>query len=146
MPKTDADIEEERAIKEICYKSGKYKLSHSFLNSSAANIVNVVLFLVWFFPFPLGVCLGEYYRIQPPREHQSTNAESSPREKELLPSEATNRDVQKGKYFSSAWTMVTTLKITVTGRNYHRVCPSSPLLRFSVDKRQHITKSIKTLQ
>ncbi|CAM9200429.1 unnamed protein product [Bubo scandiacus] len=61
VPKTDADIEEERAIKEICYKS------------------------------------GEYYRIQPPREHQSTNTESSPREKELSPSEATNRDLQKGK-------------------------------------------------
>ncbi|CAM9200738.1 unnamed protein product [Bubo scandiacus] len=60
VPKTDADIEEERAIKEICYKS------------------------------------GEYYRIQPPREHQSTNTESSPREKELSPSEATNRDLQKG--------------------------------------------------
>ncbi|CAM9184984.1 unnamed protein product, partial [Bubo scandiacus] len=61
VPKTDADREEERAIKEICYQS------------------------------------GEYYRIQPPREHQSTNTESSPRGKELSPSEATNRDLQKGK-------------------------------------------------
>ncbi|CAM9177181.1 unnamed protein product, partial [Bubo scandiacus] len=60
VPTTDADIEEERAIKEICYKS------------------------------------GEYYRIQPPREHQSTKTESSPREKELSPWEATNRHLQKG--------------------------------------------------
>lgn len=48
MPKTAEDIEEERAIKEICYKSGKYEIGHSFLNSNAANIVNLGFF------FPLG--------------------------------------------------------------------------------------------
>ncbi|KAK4831903.1 hypothetical protein QYF61_020050, partial [Mycteria americana] len=44
VPKTAAEIEEERAIKEICYKSGKYEMSHSFLNSNAANIVNLGVF------------------------------------------------------------------------------------------------------
>ncbi|XP_009462257.1 PREDICTED: uncharacterized protein C12orf50-like [Nipponia nippon] len=72
VPKTAADVEEERAIKDICYKS------------------------------------GEYYRIPYPHEHQSTTTVSSPRENEPLPLEATERDVQKGKYFSSAWTMFAT--------------------------------------
>ena len=44
MPRSAADIEEERAIKEICYKSGKYDVSHSFLKSSVANIVNFGVF------------------------------------------------------------------------------------------------------
>ncbi|XP_026722949.1 uncharacterized protein C12orf50 homolog [Athene cunicularia] len=61
VPKTAEEIEEERAIKEICYKS------------------------------------GEYYRIQPPREHPSTTTVSSPWEKELSPVEATHPDLQKGK-------------------------------------------------
>ncbi|XP_076184694.1 uncharacterized protein C12orf50 homolog [Aptenodytes patagonicus] len=61
VPKTAADIEEERAIKEICYKS------------------------------------GEYYRIQYPHQQQSTKTASSPRENELLPLEATERDLQKGE-------------------------------------------------
>ncbi|XP_075370401.1 uncharacterized protein C12orf50 homolog [Mycteria americana] len=60
VPKTAAEIEEERAIKEICYKS------------------------------------GEYYGIQYPYEHQSTKTVSSPRNNELLPLEATERDLQKG--------------------------------------------------
>ncbi|XP_076184695.1 uncharacterized protein C12orf50 homolog [Aptenodytes patagonicus] len=89
VPKTAADIEEERAIKEICYKSGKYEISHSFLNSSADKRVNVGFF------FPLGVRLGEYYRIQYPHQQQSTKTASSPRENELLPLEATERDLQK---------------------------------------------------
>ncbi|XP_009880963.1 PREDICTED: uncharacterized protein C12orf50 homolog [Charadrius vociferus] len=59
VPKSAEDIEEERAIKEICYKS------------------------------------GEYYRIQYPPQHQSTKNVSSPRENELLPLEATKRDLQK---------------------------------------------------
>ncbi|XP_075616701.1 uncharacterized protein C12orf50 homolog [Balearica regulorum gibbericeps] len=92
VPETAADMEEERAIKEICYKS------------------------------------GEYYGIQYPQEHQSTKTVSSPRENELLPLEATERDLQKGKCFSSSWTTFTTFKITVTGRNYYVACPSSPLL------------------
>ncbi|KAK4831902.1 hypothetical protein QYF61_020049, partial [Mycteria americana] len=112
VPKTAAEIEEERAIKEICYKSGKYEMSHSFLNSNAANIVNLGFF------FPVGVCLGEYYGIQYPHEHRSTKTVSSPRNNELLPLEATERDLQKGKYSSSSWTMLTAFKITVTGRNY----------------------------
>ncbi|XP_065504454.1 uncharacterized protein C12orf50-like [Caloenas nicobarica] len=60
VPKTAAEIEEERAIKEICYKT------------------------------------GEYYRIQYPHEHQSAQTVSSPREKEKLLLEATERDLQKG--------------------------------------------------
>ncbi|XP_008945568.1 PREDICTED: uncharacterized protein C12orf50 homolog, partial [Merops nubicus] len=56
-PKTTEDIEEERKIKEICYKS------------------------------------GDYYRIQ--RPHQPTKAVSPPRGKELFPSEAKEKDVQK---------------------------------------------------
>ncbi|KAK4831906.1 hypothetical protein QYF61_020053 [Mycteria americana] len=92
VPKTAAEIEEERAIKEICYKS------------------------------------GEYYGIQYPHEHRSTKTVSSPRNNELLPLEATERDLQKGKYSSSSWTMLTAFKITVTGRNYCIVCPSSPLV------------------
>ncbi|XP_075366725.1 uncharacterized protein C12orf50 homolog [Mycteria americana] len=60
VPKTAAEIEEERAIKEICYKS------------------------------------GEYYGIQYPHEHRSTKTVSSPRNNELLPLEATERDLQKG--------------------------------------------------
>ena len=121
MPKTAADMEEERAIKETCYQSGKYGISHSFLHSNPANIVNFGVF------FPLGVCLGEYYRIQYPHEHQATKSVSSPRENELLPLQATERDLQKGKYFSSSATMFTAFKITVTGRNYSIGCPSSPL-------------------
>ncbi|XP_065508473.1 uncharacterized protein C12orf50 homolog [Caloenas nicobarica] len=60
VPKTAAEIEEERAIKEICYKT------------------------------------GEYYRMQYPHEHQSAQTVSSPREKEKLLLEATERDLQKG--------------------------------------------------
>ncbi|XP_054667985.1 uncharacterized protein C12orf50 homolog, partial [Grus americana] len=60
VPQTAADLEEERAIKEICYQS------------------------------------GEYYGIQYPQEHQSTKTVSSPRENELLPWEATERDLQAG--------------------------------------------------
>ncbi|XP_075584354.1 uncharacterized protein C12orf50 homolog [Pelecanus crispus] len=60
VPRTAADIEEERAVKEICYKS------------------------------------GAYYRTQYPHEHQSTTTVSSPQENELLPLEATERDLQKG--------------------------------------------------
>ncbi|XP_065487568.1 uncharacterized protein C12orf50 homolog [Caloenas nicobarica] len=60
VPKTAAEIEEERAIKEICYKT------------------------------------GEYYRIQYPHEHQSAETVSSPRKKEKLLLEATERDLQKG--------------------------------------------------
>ncbi|XP_072710337.1 uncharacterized protein C12orf50 homolog [Ciconia boyciana] len=63
VPKTDAEIEEERAIKEICYKS------------------------------------GEYYGIQYPHEHQSTKTVPSPRNNELLPLEATERDLQKGESY-----------------------------------------------
>ncbi|OWK63072.1 Uncharacterized protein C12orf50 [Lonchura striata] len=37
MPKTVIDIEEERAIRDICYKSGKYEINHSFLKSNASN-------------------------------------------------------------------------------------------------------------
>ncbi|KAM9634451.1 uncharacterized protein C12orf50 homolog [Morphnus guianensis] len=92
VPRTAADLEEERAIKEICYKS------------------------------------GEYYGIQYPHEHQSTKTVSAPQENELLPLEATEQHLQKGKYFSSSWTMFTTFKITVTGRNYYLACPSSSLL------------------
>uniref|UniRef100_A0A8B9QBK3 Chromosome 12 open reading frame 50 n=1 Tax=Apteryx owenii TaxID=8824 RepID=A0A8B9QBK3_APTOW len=47
LAKTAADIEEERAIKEMCCKSGKYEISDSFLNSNVANVVNVF----FFFPF-----------------------------------------------------------------------------------------------
>ncbi|KAM6381733.1 uncharacterized protein C12orf50 homolog [Pluvialis apricaria] len=100
VPKTAADIEEERAIKEMCYKSGKHGITHSFLNSNAANIVNSAFF------FPLGIYLGEYYRIPYPHEHQSAKTVSSPQENELLPLEATGRDLQKGKYFPSARTML----------------------------------------
>lgn len=140
VPKTAAEIEEERAIKEICYKSGKYEISHSFLSSSAAKIVNVGVF------FPPGVRLGEYYRIQYPHQQQSTKPASSPRENELLPLEATEQDLQKGKYFSSSWTMFTTFKTTVTGRNYYTDCPASTLFQFSDNKRQPITKSITVPQ
>ncbi|XP_059672668.1 uncharacterized protein C12orf50 homolog [Gavia stellata] len=60
VPKTAEDIQEERAIKEICYTS------------------------------------GEYYRIRYPHKHQSRRTVSSPRENELSPLEATERDLQKG--------------------------------------------------
>lgn len=32
LEKTAEDIEEERAIKEMCYKSGKYEISDPFMN------------------------------------------------------------------------------------------------------------------
>ncbi|XP_030335426.1 uncharacterized protein C12orf50 homolog [Strigops habroptila] len=60
VPKTAEDIEEERAIKEICYKS------------------------------------GEFYGIQQPDQHQSSNPVSPSQETELLPLEATQWDLQKG--------------------------------------------------
>ncbi|RLW06291.1 hypothetical protein DV515_00004566, partial [Chloebia gouldiae] len=40
MSKTVIDIEEERAIRDICYKSGKYEINHSFLKINASNTVN----------------------------------------------------------------------------------------------------------
>uniref|UniRef100_A0A8B9ZQX9 Chromosome 12 open reading frame 50 n=1 Tax=Anas zonorhyncha TaxID=75864 RepID=A0A8B9ZQX9_9AVES len=43
-----------------------------------------------------GLCLGEYYRIHYPQEHQSTKIISSSLENELLPLEAIKRDLQKG--------------------------------------------------
>ncbi|XP_071406184.1 uncharacterized protein C12orf50 homolog [Pithys albifrons albifrons] len=61
-PKTTSDIEEERAIRDICYKS------------------------------------GEYYGIQNPHKHQSTKTVSSPWQDELSPLEATEQNLQKGKY------------------------------------------------
>ncbi|KAM9579212.1 uncharacterized protein C12orf50 homolog isoform 2-T2 [Guaruba guarouba] len=69
VPKTAEDIKEERAIKEICYKS------------------------------------GEFYGIQQPDQQQSPNPVSPSQETELLPSEATQWDLQKGKYFSLPQTM-----------------------------------------
>ncbi|KAM9026041.1 uncharacterized protein C12orf50 homolog [Ara ararauna] len=69
VPKTAEDIEEERAIKEICYKS------------------------------------GEFYGIQQPDQQQSPNPVSPSQETELLPLEATQWDLQKGKYFSLPQTM-----------------------------------------
>ena len=121
MPRSAADIEELRAIKEVCYKSGNYGVSQSFLNTSVANIVNF-----GFFFSPLGVCLGEYYGIQHPHNQQSTKAVSSPRANELVSLGATEQDLQKGKYFSS-WTMFTTFKSTVSGRKNYTVCSSFPL-------------------
>ncbi|XP_051473711.1 uncharacterized protein C12orf50 homolog [Apus apus] len=64
VPKTAADIEEERAIKEICSKS------------------------------------GEYYRTQQPCDHQPAQSVSSPGEKEGLPLEAPEQDLQKGIHVS----------------------------------------------
>ncbi|XP_061310504.1 uncharacterized protein C12orf50 homolog, partial [Pezoporus flaviventris] len=81
VPKTAEDIEEERAIKEICYKS------------------------------------GEFYGIQQPGQRQSPNPVSPSQETELRPSEATQWDLQKAKYFSSPRTMGTTFEITLTRRN-----------------------------
>ncbi|XP_021241026.1 uncharacterized protein C12orf50 homolog isoform X2 [Numida meleagris] len=62
LEKTAADIEEERAIKEVCYKS------------------------------------GEYYRIQYPQEHQSTEfvSPSPSLENEQLPMETVEHDLWKG--------------------------------------------------
>lgn len=97
MPKTVIDIEEERAIRDICYKSGKYEINHSFLESNASNTVNFS-FLGFFFSH-LGACVGEYYGIQNPYKHQSTKTVSSPWQDELLPLETTEQNLQKGKYF-----------------------------------------------
>lgn len=94
MPKTVIDIEEERAIRDICYKSGKYEINHSFLKSSASNTVNFRAFFS-----PLGACVGEYYGIQNPYKHQSTKTVSSPWRDELLHLETTEQNLQKGKYF-----------------------------------------------
>ncbi|XP_065521415.1 uncharacterized protein C12orf50 homolog [Lathamus discolor] len=69
VPKTTEDIKEERAIKEICYKS------------------------------------GEFYGIQQPDQQQSPKPVSPSQETELLPFEATQWDLKKGKYFSSPQTM-----------------------------------------
>ncbi|KAL2309638.1 hypothetical protein Nmel_005854 [Mimus melanotis] len=44
MPKTVIDIEEERAIRDICYKSGKYEINHSFLKSNASNTESIMGF------------------------------------------------------------------------------------------------------
>lgn len=91
VPKTAAEIEEERTIKEICYKTGKYEISHSFLKTNDANILSLG------FIFPLALCLGEYYRIQHPHKDQSTETVSSAQEKEILLLEAMERDLEKGK-------------------------------------------------
>ncbi|OXB73558.1 UNVERIFIED_CONTAM: hypothetical protein H355_006567 [Colinus virginianus] len=42
LERTAADIEEERAIKEVCYKSGKYDRSDPFMNSTVASIVKIL--------------------------------------------------------------------------------------------------------
>uniref|UniRef100_A0A8C6ZII9 Chromosome 12 open reading frame 50 n=1 Tax=Nothoprocta perdicaria TaxID=30464 RepID=A0A8C6ZII9_NOTPE len=39
LAKTAADIEEERAIKEMCYKSGKYEINDPLVNSKVSNVV-----------------------------------------------------------------------------------------------------------
>lgn len=98
MPKTVIDIEEERAIRDICYKSGKYEINHSFLKSNTSNAVNFGLFCCFFFS-PLGSCVGEYYGIQNPYKHQTTKSVTSPWQDELLPLETTEQNLQKGKYF-----------------------------------------------
>ncbi|KAM9028328.1 uncharacterized protein C12orf50 homolog [Ara ararauna] len=102
VPKTAEDIEEERAIKEICYKS------------------------------------GEFYGIQQPDQQQSPNPVSPSQETELLPLEATQWDLQKGKYFSLPQTMGTTFGIILTRRNYDTVCSSSPLFEHRDNQRQHL--------
>uniref|UniRef100_A0A8C6ZED2 Chromosome 12 open reading frame 50 n=1 Tax=Nothoprocta perdicaria TaxID=30464 RepID=A0A8C6ZED2_NOTPE len=74
LAKTAADIEEERAIKEMCYKSGKYEINDPLVNSKVSNVV--------IFSFLCGILLGEYYGIQSLQEHQSTKTVSSAPEDE----------------------------------------------------------------
>lgn len=138
MPKTVIDIEEERAIRDICYKSGKYEINHPFLKGNASITVN---FRALVFFFPLGACVGEYYGIQNPYKHQSTKTVSSPWQDELLPLETTEQNLQKGKYLDFfGLHLFTTSKIAVTGRNYYIVCTSSPLFKFCENKilQEHI--------
>ncbi|XP_064896099.1 uncharacterized protein C12orf50 homolog [Columba livia] len=89
VPKTAAEIEEERTIKEICYKT------------------------------------GEYYRIQHPHKHQSTETVSSPQEKEILLLEAMERDLQKG----DGNTIPTTFNNTKRGESWERRIPTERIPR-----------------
>ncbi|XP_064904048.1 uncharacterized protein C12orf50 homolog [Columba livia] len=89
VPKTAAEIEEERTIKEICYKT------------------------------------GEYYRIQHPHKHQSTETVFSPQEKEILLLEAMERDLEKG----DGNTTPTTFNNTKRGESWERRIPTERIPR-----------------
>ncbi|KAM9578041.1 uncharacterized protein C12orf50 homolog, partial [Guaruba guarouba] len=99
VPKTAEDIEEERAIKETCYKS------------------------------------GEFYGIQQPDQQQSPNPVSPSQETELLPLEATQWDLQKGKYFSLPQTL---LKLLLQGETMTQFAPPPQASELRDNQQLHI--------
>lgn len=133
MPKTVIDIEEERAIRDICYKSGKYEINHSFLKSNTSNAVNFGLFCCFFF-FPSWVmCRRVLWHSEPLQ---------TPNDK-ICDFTMARWVITLGNYWTKLaerqvfWFLLTvfaTSKIAVTGRNYCIGCTSSPLFKFSENK------------
>ncbi|XP_065520529.1 uncharacterized protein C12orf50 homolog [Lathamus discolor] len=124
VPKTTEDIEEERAIKEICYKSGELygiqqpdqRQSPSPVSSSQETELLPFEATQWDVQKDVSDCVpkttedieeeraikeicyksGEFYGIQQPDQRQSPSPVSLSQETELLPFEATQWDLQKG--------------------------------------------------
>lgn len=96
LSKTPEDIEEEKAIKEMCYKSGKNLIVISTKNIGAFFKADITIAVSFFF-----FCLfvdetGEYYRIQTSQENNLTK-NYSVLENELIKPMETCRELQEGK-------------------------------------------------
>lgn len=88
--KTPEDLEEEKAIKEMCYKSGKILTIDFFLLKKIDFCtVKYIFSSSW-------DGLGEYYRLQIFQENQLTESVPSVLEYKLLKPIETGRDLQEG--------------------------------------------------
>lgn len=86
--KTPEEIEEKRAIKEMCYKSGKQSNICGFSNTWCDKYTNHC--------FSYGRS-GEYYRFHTPPDISSSKSVASTAEKELEKPLENGRELQEGK-------------------------------------------------
>ena len=92
--KTPEEIEEKRAIKEMCYKSGKKSNICIFSNIWCEKCTNH-----WF------SCgrLGEYYRVHTPSDISSSKSIASIVEKEIDKSLESGSELQEGKEWKGSF-------------------------------------------
>lgn len=86
--KTPEEIEEKRAIKEMCYKSGKQSNICGFSSTWCDKYTNLY--------FSYGR-LGEYYRVHTPPDISSSKSTASTPEKELEKPLENGSELQEGK-------------------------------------------------
>lgn len=86
--KTPEEIEEKRAIKEMCYKSGKNSNIFVFSNTWCDKYTNHYFSYGW---------LGEYYRFHTPPDILSSKSIAPTAEKELEKPLENGSELQEGK-------------------------------------------------